>query len=114
MSARTVGRPRLGSEGSILALVLLFAFALSACAEEEPAEFTDDTKSGFMAACSDLVEDSRFVGEICDCVFERTEDEFDFTRFATIDQQLAENPDRPLSTEVISIVAECVIETTEL
>lgn len=113
-----VGRPRRDfgrlSKGSLIGLLLVLTFALSACADEEPAEFTEGTKSGFMAACSDLVEDSRFVGEICECVFDRTQDEFSFSRFSAIDQGLVENPESPLSNQVVSIVADCVISTTEL
>lgn len=67
-----------------------------------------------MAACSDLIEDSRFVGEICDCVFDQTQDEFEFTEFATIDQELIENPEGALSGEVVSIIADCVIDVTNL
>jgi hypothetical protein len=94
--------------------MLGLSLGLTACAEEAPMEFTEGTKAGFMAACTDLLEDSRFVGEICDCVFDQTQDEISFNRFAAIDQQLVENPERVLSSDVVTIVAACVVEVTEL
>ncbi|MGH1489070.1 MAG: hypothetical protein ACRBK7_06690 [Acidimicrobiales bacterium] len=94
--------------------MIVLGIGLSGCSEPEATEFTDDTKSGFMAACSDQVTDSEVIGDVCECVFESTQEEMVFTQFATIDQQLVENPDSPLSSEVTQFVADCVISTADL
>ena len=99
---------------SLLVAMVILMIGLSGCSEPEPTEFTDDTRSGFMAACRDEVTDSEVIGDVCECVFESTQEEMVFTQFATIDQQLVENPDSPLSSEVIQFVADCVITAADL
>ncbi len=67
-----------------------------------------------MAACSVPVDDSRLISDICQCVFDRTQEEIPFGRFTAIDTQLKENPERLLSNEINAIIAECVIDEAEL
>lgn len=106
-------RPGLWRYGLPLLGVVL-GLGLTACSEEPPNDFTADTRSGFMAACSVPLEDSRLVSDICQCVFEETQAEVLFDRFAEIDQELKENPEQPLSDEITGIIADCVIEEGDL
>ncbi len=87
---------------------------LSACAEDEPTGFTADNRSGFLAACTQPLEDTRLVSAICQCVFDETQVKIPFSRFATTDATLQELPERPLPPEITGIIADCVIEEADL
>lgn len=86
----------------------------AACSEEEPTDFSADNRSGFMAACSLPLDDSRLVSDICQCVFEETQDEIPFSQFAATDARLKETPERLLTDQITGIIADCVIEEAEL
>ena len=94
----------------LVALVLAF----SACADEEPQEFTADTRSGFLAACTDPLTDSRLTSSICQCVFDETQTQLSFDRFEQIDELLLLDPEAELPEELVDIIAECVMEAARL
>ncbi|MGI9598405.1 MAG: hypothetical protein ACR2QK_19730 [Acidimicrobiales bacterium] len=110
MSLRPSFRPRLPMAAAMVVLGLLTA----ACGDDPPTDFTADTRTGFMAACSVPLDDSRLVSDICQCVFEQTQNEIPFTRFSATDRQLKEDPERVLSAEINGIIADCIIEEAEL
>lgn len=84
------------------------------CGVEPPTDFTADTRSGFMAACSRPLEDPQFVTEICRCVFLGAAGELSFDRFAAVDERLRADPEAELPAEIVDIIADCVIEVAEL
>lgn len=96
------------------ALVVLGALGLAACAEEEPTEFGEDNRDGFAAACSQPLEDSRLVSDICQCVFDETTSNIVFSEFAALDTRLTENAELSLPIEVTDIIADCVLEEADL
>ncbi len=98
--------------GPIVAVVA--ALTLVACAEEEPTEFTDDNRSGFLAACSQPLDDSRLVNQICQCVFDETQSAIPFAEFSEIDAALIENPDSALPAEITQIISDCVVEEADI
>ena len=95
-------------------VVVLAAGILTACADETPTEFTDDNRSGFLAACSQPLEDTRLVNQICQCVFDETQSAIPFAEFSEIDAALIENPESNLPLEINQIIADCVVEEAEL
>lgn len=99
-----------------LALLALVAAPLLAvaCSDEEPQGFTRDNQSGFLAACTLPLEDSRLTSAICQCVFDEGQVRIPFGRFAAIERELLEDPDQELPQELVEIVAQCVIEEAEL
>lgn len=86
----------------------------SGCAEDEPHEFTDDTRSGFLAACTDPLDDSLLTSSICQCVFDQTQTQLSFERFEQIDELLVLDPETELPDELVDIIATCVIEVADL
>lgn len=98
---------------AVLGLLALGALT-AACSEEAPTGFTVDNETGFLAACTDLLEDDPLVSGICQCVIQRTEAELPFARFAAIDAELLNSPDGDLPPEITDIVAECVIDEGDL
>lgn len=87
---------------------------LGACSEEEPEDFTADTRSAFLAACTEPLADSRLISAICGCVFEESQGALSFERFEAIDSELVLDPEADLPDEVAEIVARCFIEEAEL
>ena len=103
----------MGASRRVVAGLVLVAVGAAACADGQPTDFTADTREGFLAACSVPLDDSRLTSDICQCVFERTQEEISFERFTAIDEQL-QDPARPLPDEITDIIAECVIEEADL
>ena len=99
---------------------------LAACAEEEPQDFTVDTRTGFLAACTQPLDDSRMISAICQCVFDETLGQLSFERFQAIDEELlaqaeaAEEAETEpefgprLPDDLAAIIADCVVAETEL
>jgi hypothetical protein len=97
-----------------VAVVALGALGLAACAEEEPTEFSADIRSGFLAACSQPLEDTRLIGDICQCVFDETRSAIVFSEFTALDAELAEDREQTLPTELTEIIADCVLDEADL
>ncbi len=99
-------------------------FPLAACADEEPQGFTVDTRTGFLAACTQPLEDTRLISAICQCVFDETQAPLSFERFQAIDAELlteaeeAEEGGTPVEFEprlpddLADIIADCVLAET--
>ncbi len=100
--------------GRFLIVVAMLGLLASACAEDEPTDFTVDNETGFLAACSEPVEDAELVGDVCQCVFERTQAEFPFEDFSAMDDALKADPEQELQAEINSIIADCVISAADL
>ncbi len=97
-----------------LILGFVMAVAATACSEEAPTDFTADNETGFLAACSEPVEDAELIGDICQCVFERTQAEFPFEEFSSMDEALKVEPGQGLQAEINSIIADCVVSAADL
>lgn len=89
------------------------ALLAGACSEAEPQGFTN-SRSGFLAACTDPIEDSRLTSSICQCVFDETQSELTFERFREIDETLVADLEADLPPEVLDIIAGCIIEAARL
>ena len=87
---------------------------LAACTEESQTDFTDDNETGFLAACSEPLEDAPLVGDICRCVFEQTQADFPFEEFTALDDVLKADPEQELQSEINVIIANCVISEADL
>ena len=98
----------------LLACVAVGGGLLAACAEEEPTDFTADNRTGFLAACSEPLEDAVLIGEICQCVFEQTQEAFPFEEFTALDDALKEDPTQALQLEINAIIADCVRSEADL
>lgn len=97
-----------------LVFVIFAGFAIGACSEDAQTDFSVDNESGFMAACTKPVEDSRLVSGICQCVFEQTEAQIEFSEFSATDELLSDSPTLDLPQQITDIIADCVIEEAEL
>ena len=100
----------------VLAILTLIAIPLTAaaCSQEEPQEFTNDNRDGFLAACTEQLEDTRLTSAICQCVFDESQVRIPFVRFTTIERELQEDRERELPEELVDIIAQCVIDEGEL
>ncbi|MEM7275489.1 MAG: hypothetical protein AAF547_20605 [Actinomycetota bacterium] len=112
----TVERTRRRAIGPIrlLASAVLAAAMLVACGEDPQTDFTPANRSDFMAACSQPLDDGPLITSVCQCVFERSQDEIPFADFAEIDAALRADPAAVLPVEITDLVAECFIEEAEL
>jgi hypothetical protein len=99
-----------------VALAPLVALALlaTACSDDEPQGFTADSRSGFLAACTQPLDDSRLTSAICQCVFDETQAQLPFTRFREIDEALLVDPEAELSDDIVEIVATCIVDEGDL
>lgn len=94
--------------------VTLLLLLVSGCSEDAQTDFTDDNREGFLAACSEQFVDDQLTADICQCVFEATQDQMDFDDFESTDESLVEDPLQPLPSEITGFIADCVIEHAEL
>lgn len=105
--------------------VAVLALLVAACAEDEPEEFTADTETGFLAACTEPLEDSRLISAVCACVFDETQAQLSFQRFRAIDDELIARADGEgdgsdgadadeLPDDLAEIIAACIITEYEL
>lgn len=92
----------------------MLGLGATACSEDAQTDFNAENESGFMAACTQPVEDSRLVAGICQCVFEQIDAEIVFSEFQATDAELTETPSLELPEQITDFIAECVIEEAEL
>lgn len=90
------------------------AALLAACADEPLADYSQEAKDDFLAGCVDPVSDELLTFRLCQCTFERLEEQVVFARLEEIEQLLLANPEAPLPDEVSEIMADCVLEEVEL
>ncbi len=114
LGGRRTRRTRRLGPALVAGSLLVGLLGLVGCSEEEPEDFTADTRSAFLAACTEPLADSRLISAICGCVFEESQGALSFDRFEAIDADLVLDPEADLPDEVAEIVARCVIEETEL
>ena len=98
----------------VMVAALVIMPVLAACTEESQTDFTDDNETGFLAACSEPLEDAPLVGDICRCVFEQTQADFPFEEFTALDDVLKADPEQELQSEINVIIANCVISEADL
>lgn len=111
-----VGKTRAQRSRRLVVVVVVAALGLFAagCSEDAQTDFNDENQDGFMAACTEPVEDSRLVAGICQCVFEQIQLQGDFAEFEAIDAELIETPSLELPQQITDFIAQCVIEEAEL
>lgn len=94
--------------------LIAVSFLAVACTEEAPTDFSADTRTGFMTACTEALEDEPLVADLCECAFDRTQEDFPFDEFRSTDEMLELDPEAELPPEITAIVAECFIQVAEL
>jgi hypothetical protein len=95
-------------------LVVLGLSAVSvACGEGPPAAYTDRIRADLLAACT-AEDDPPIVGDICACTYRHLRVSLPFERFREIDEELRLDPFAPLPDDVLTVLAECVIEVGDL
>ncbi len=99
----------------MLAILLASVLFLAGCSDEPPLDYSQDTRDAFLTACVDPVADELLTFRLCQCTFDRLQQEVAFARLAEIEKLLADNPDTaPLPEEVAQIVADCIVDEVEL
>ena len=102
------------TRSTLVGVGLTATMLLAGCAEEEPEDFTADTRTAFLAACTEPLADSRLISAICGCIFEETQVQLSFERFEAIDSELVLDPEATLPDDIAGIVARCIIDEAEL
>ncbi len=108
--------------GRLAGLAVASALVLAACSDEEPQDFTADNRTGFLAACTQPLEDSRTISAVCQCVFDETQAQLTFEEFRAIDAELVAQAaadddvegDPALPDDLAEIIAGCLIAETDL
>lgn len=99
----------------MLAFVLAGVLFLAGCSEEPPLDYSQDTRDAFLTACVDPVGDELLTFRLCQCTFDRLQQDVAYARLAEIEKLLADNPEgAPLPDEVAQIVADCIVDEVEL
>ena len=68
----------------------------------------------FIAACTDSLDDTRVVRDVCECTWERIEDNVALADLTSIEESLRLDILTPLPDEVTTIVAECFVSESGL
>jgi hypothetical protein len=108
-----------GRAARALAIGCLTVVGLVGCGEDVATDYTSAHREGFLAACSNPLDDPRLLSDICVCVYERLESEISFTRFEAISESLTtlgdDSADPPeLPEEVAEAVADCFLSEADL
>ncbi|MEM9562358.1 MAG: hypothetical protein AAGA93_07080 [Actinomycetota bacterium] len=115
-----VQRRRQRAIGRVVTLAAAAALLVAACSEDEPQDFTADNRTGFLAACTQPLDDSRTISAVCQCVFDETQAQLTFERFRSIDDELIaqaddeEIDDPSLPDDLAEIIAGCLIAEADL
>ncbi len=88
--------------------------SLAACAADRPDDYAQQNRTAFLASCAAPLEDTLLQIELCQCVFEESQNEIAFDRFVEIESAFKLDPDSPLPEELVDIIAGCVITTADL
>ena len=105
-------RPRrLPRELARLAVAVVLVVAAAGCGDDAaPDDFSAETRSAMVTGCAEDDADPD-LREVCECTYERMEDDLGFDEFADLDRRLAGGDDR-LPAEVVSIIRDCIREVS--
>ena len=92
-----------------VAVSLLVATA-GACSSGGPSEYGDNVQREFVASC--VEQGGEDLRNVCECTYDKISEQIPFERFEEIDQQIADQ-EADLPDDVIELITDCVIETTD-
>jgi hypothetical protein len=95
------------------ALLLVLPVLLAACGSDGPSDYSEETRSNVLTPCA-TDTDRPIVGDVCACAYRSIRTRIPYERFEEIDEQLRSSPDAPLPDDLLSVIADCVIEVGEL
>jgi hypothetical protein len=101
-------------QGRLPTLGLSFAWLLVGCGPEVATDYSEQTRQAFLASCTDPLDDTLLRIELCQCVFDESQQAIPYDRFAALDAELTLDPAAALPVELTELVADCVISIAEL
>lgn len=93
-----------------LAVIVSCLFALVACGDDSPGEYTDATREAFMTGCVEDGDDPDLV-EVCECTYERAVEEVPFDQFESIEQRLARG-ESDVPDTIATLIVDCIREVS--
>lgn len=90
------------------------ALGTGACGGEIPDDYTVETRDNFLVACTDPLNDSILITELCECVFESAQSRFTFDRFVEFEDALRSDLEADLNTAMDDVLADCVLREADL
>ncbi len=97
-----------------ICIVAILALAFSACGGDEPLNYTLETRENFLAACTDPLNDSRLVTELCECTFAAAQEKLSFARFSELEDRMRNNLNASIGAAMNSALAQCVLQEADL
>ncbi len=97
-----------------LSLAVVVLFLAAACSPGTPTDYSEQTRDAFLASCAEPLADALLRIELCQCVFDESQKQIPYDRFAEIEAALLVDPVADLPTELNDIIADCVISIADL
>ncbi len=105
---------RILRSGLSAALVAVAVLASACGTDEPPVTFSAELRSDFLRACNDGLGDPEIVGEVCKCVFDKSQRELSISVFASYETALKNDPNGDLPEVLQEMMATCVLEESGL
>lgn len=86
----------------------------AACGAEEPAEYGDDNREAFLAACTDADGDGLYQQRVCRCAYDEAVATIPFERFREINDEFSLADEPVLPDDLLDVLAACIIEEGDL
>ena len=84
------------------------ALLLAGCSDSAPSEYNAEVEENFIQTCTD--QGGEDLEAVCQCAYEKFEEEIPFDRFQRVDERLADDPDATLPDDFLNLYTDCVIE----
>jgi hypothetical protein len=86
----------------------------TACGSEQQAEYSDENREAFLAACTDAGADGLYEQRVCRCAYDEAEATIPYEQFREINDEFAETDEAVLPQELLDVLAACIIEEGDL
>jgi len=92
---------------ALVVAVTALALVMAGCSDDTPSEYNAEVEKNFIETCTDQGGDD--LAEVCQCAYDRFEDEIPFDRFQRVDERLADEPDATLPDDFLNLYTDCVV-----
>ena len=98
-----------------LTLAVVCGLALLGCGDaQELNDYSSLNRTAFVTACVDISTDSQLVRDVCECTWDAVEEGIPYDEVVRIDQNLRVDALASLPDPVARIMADCLIEESNL
>jgi hypothetical protein len=89
--------------------------AAGACGGDvDDAGYTVDNRRAFLTACTESLQDSTLVRDVCECAYDEIRRSLPYNEFVELDDNLEVDSLAPVPNSVLDLVADCFVVEADL